>query len=57
VKEHHKVCGFCLVWVINQTENHYKWWQTWRWPDGTHGTNVDDQYPKLPKCPGPKEPT
>lgn len=57
VKEHHKVCGHCRVWVINQTENHHKWWQTWRWPDGTEGTNVDDQYPKLPKCPGPKETT
>ncbi len=54
VKEHHKVCGFCLVWVVNQTVNHYEWWQTWKWPDGTTGTNQGDRYPKLPRCPGPR---
>ncbi len=57
VKEHHKVCGFCLIWVVNNTVNHYDWWQTWTWPDGKTGTNQGERYQKVPKCPGPTEVT
>jgi hypothetical protein len=53
LKEHHKRCGFCGVHVMNHTENHRDWWQTWTWPDGSTGSNQAERSRTLPKCPGP----
>ncbi len=53
VKEHHRVCGYCLIWVINQTTDQRSWWQKWAWPNGARGTNQADASPRLPRCPGP----
>ncbi len=53
VREHNRVCGYCLVWMVNETEDGRRWWQTWTWPSGRTGTNADQRSPKLPRCPGP----
>ncbi len=54
VREHHRVCGHCRLWVVNESAGGH-WYQRWRWPepDSREGTNRRDPSLRVPRCPGP----